>query len=106
MKEERNRVYIRSCKMVLWPIRARVLFELFYKSTREFLRTLEKSQKHEPKASAFLHFSRVLKDSQLPIELSNALRAFFISLVNFFASSAKQQHEMTLRWLENVNDDG
>ena len=30
MKEERNRVYIRSCKMVLWPIRARVLFELFY----------------------------------------------------------------------------
>ena len=61
------------------------------------LRTLEKSQKHEPKASAFLHFSRVLKNSQLPIELSNALRAFFISLVNFFASSAKQQHEMTLR---------
>ena len=32
MKEERNRVYIRSCKMVLWPIRARVLFELFYNS--------------------------------------------------------------------------
>ena len=30
MKEERNRVYIRSCKMVLWPIRARVPFELFY----------------------------------------------------------------------------
>ena len=27
----KNRVYIRSCKMVLWPIRARVLFELFYK---------------------------------------------------------------------------
>ena len=26
-----NRVYIRSYKMVLWPIRARVLFELFYK---------------------------------------------------------------------------
>ena len=25
-----NLVYIRSCKMVLWPIRARVLFELFY----------------------------------------------------------------------------
>ena len=31
MKEERNRVYIRSCKMVLWPIRVRLLFELFYK---------------------------------------------------------------------------
>ena len=26
-----NRVYIRACKMVLWPNRARVLFELFYK---------------------------------------------------------------------------
>ena len=25
-----NRVYIGSCKMVLWPIRLRVLFELFY----------------------------------------------------------------------------
>ena len=25
-------VFIRSCKMVLWPIRARVLFELFYKT--------------------------------------------------------------------------
>ena len=25
-----NRVYIRSCKMVLWPIRARILFEFFY----------------------------------------------------------------------------
>ena len=23
--------HIRSCKMVLWPIKARVLFELFYK---------------------------------------------------------------------------
>ena len=32
MKEERNRVYIRSCKMVLWPIRARYLnYKLFYK---------------------------------------------------------------------------
>ena len=29
----KNRVYMRSCKMVLWPIRARVLFELFYKKT-------------------------------------------------------------------------
>ena len=28
----KNCVYIRSCKMVLWPIRARVLFELFYNS--------------------------------------------------------------------------
>ena len=25
----KNRVYIRSCKMVLWPIRVHVLFELF-----------------------------------------------------------------------------
>ena len=29
----KNRVYIRSYKMVLWPIRARVLFELFYNKT-------------------------------------------------------------------------
>ena len=28
-----NRVYIRSCKMVLWSIRARVLFELFYEKS-------------------------------------------------------------------------
>ena len=28
-----NCVYIRSCKMVLWPIRARVLFKLFYKES-------------------------------------------------------------------------
>ena len=27
-----NHVYIRSYKMVLWPIRARTLFELFYNS--------------------------------------------------------------------------
>ena len=27
-----NHVYIRSCKLVLWPIRARALFELFYNS--------------------------------------------------------------------------
>ena len=39
MKEERNilqnlytLVYIRTCKMVLWPIRACVLFELFHKT--------------------------------------------------------------------------
>ena len=31
MKRNENRVYIRSWKMVLWPISARVLFELFYK---------------------------------------------------------------------------
>ena len=31
MKENENCVYIPSCKMVLWPIRSRVLFELFYK---------------------------------------------------------------------------
>ena len=30
MKEERKPCFTRSCKMVLWPIRARVLFELFY----------------------------------------------------------------------------
>ena len=30
-KRNENRVYIRSSKMVLWPIRAHVLFELFYK---------------------------------------------------------------------------
>ena len=31
MKGNENHVYIRLCKMVLWPIRACVLFELFYK---------------------------------------------------------------------------
>ena len=39
MIQYENRVYIRSCKMVLWPIRARVLFELFYKN--RFLKVAE-----------------------------------------------------------------
>ena len=35
---------------------------LSYISTREFLKTLKGCENHEPKASAFRHFSRVLID--------------------------------------------
>ena len=36
-------------------------------STREFLRTLEKCEKHSPSARASPHFSRVLKNSRVLI---------------------------------------
>ena len=53
-------------------------------STWGFLRTLEGCENHEPKASASRHFSRVLKNSRVLIELNNALGAFFISLITLF----------------------
>ena len=40
---------------------------LSYISTREFLRTLEKCDKHLPSARASLHFSRVLKNFRVLI---------------------------------------
>ena len=40
---------------------------LSYISTREFLRTLEKCEKHSPSARASPHFSRVLKNSRVLI---------------------------------------
>ena len=53
-------------------------------STWGFLRTLEGCENHELKASASRHFSRVLKNSRVLIELNNALGAFFISLITLF----------------------
>ena len=38
---------MRSCKMVLWPIRARVLFELFFKRGIENGSHLFKAMGHE-----------------------------------------------------------
>ena len=54
---------------------------LRYISTWEFLRTLEKCEKHSASAPARAspHFSS-LKNSQVFIELNNALGALFISL--------------------------
>ena len=49
-----------------------------YISTLEFLRTLEKCEKHEPNS---LHFSRVIKNSRVLIQLNDALGAFFVSLI-------------------------
>ena len=51
------------------------------------------------KARAYVtrvHFSRVLKNSHVPIELNNALSAFFISVtktagLNFFPGSGNKQ---------------
>ena len=45
-----NRVFIRSCKMVLWPIRARVLFELFYKNIfkSQLVQTIDFGQEKFP----------------------------------------------------------
>ena len=60
---------------------------LGYISTWEFLRTLEKCEKHSASASAPAraspHFSSVLKNSQVFIELNNALGALFISLTSW-----------------------
>ena len=53
---------------------------LSYISTREFLRTLEKCEKHSLSARASPHFSRDLKNSRVLVKLNNALGAFFISL--------------------------
>ena len=57
---------------------------LSYISTWEFLKTVKGCENHEPKASASRHFSRVLKNSRVFIELNNALGAFFISLRTLF----------------------
>ena len=57
---------------------------LSYMSSYELLRTLEKCEKHSPSARACPHFSRVLKNSQVLIELNNALARSlyrFISLI-------------------------
>ena len=71
-------------------VRARAIHDKFYKeikkfvpqallssiSTWEFLRTLEKSEKHSSLARTSPHFSRVLKNSRMLTELNNALSAF------------------------------
>ena len=56
---------------------------LRYISTWEFLRTLEKCEKHLASARASPHFSSVLRNSQVLIELNNALGALFISLTSW-----------------------
>ena len=56
---------------------------LRYISTWEFLRTLEKCEKHSASARASPLFSSVLKNSQVLIELNNALGALFISLTSW-----------------------
>ena len=54
---------------------------LSYISTWEFLRTLEKYEKHSPSARASPHFSPVLGNSRVLLELDKALSDFLNSLV-------------------------
>ena len=54
---------------------------LSYISTWEFLRTLEKCEKHPPSTLASPRFSRDLKSSRVLLYLNNTLGAFFISLM-------------------------
>ena len=69
-----------------------------YISTLEFLRTLEKCEKHEPNS---LHFSRVIKNSRVLIQLNDALGAFFVSLIATRALMMRALvilHVLTRKW--------
>ena len=76
-------------------VRARAIHDTFYKrsnklvprallsyiSTREFLRTLEKYEKQSSSVRASPHFSPVLRNSRVLLELDKALGDFLNSLV-------------------------
>ena len=76
---ERAQFTIYFIKEIKRPCSSSII--LSYISTWEFLRTLEKCEKHSPLARASPYFSRVRKNSRVLIVLNNALGPFFISLV-------------------------
>ena len=55
----KNRVYIRSCKMVLWLIRVRVLFELFYKYLYQVNLDCNHTMQNHTKLLLLLVFSKI-----------------------------------------------